>query len=43
MKLVLNTHFLNDVTHVKFDLAVFGSTWVIALELIKIVKTAVTK
>ena len=42
-KLVLNMHFLNDVTHVKFDQAVFGSTRVIALELIKIVKMAVTK
>ena len=36
MKLVLNMHFLNDVTHVKFGQAVFSSTWVIALELIKI-------
>ena len=26
MKLVLNMHFLNDVTHVKFGQAVFGST-----------------
>ena len=32
MKLILNMHFLNYVMHVKFDQAVFGSTWVIALK-----------